>query len=165
MTDDTDLMGQGDDADDERLLEKLRRLAAGLDAVPIELIDAAKACFAWRTFDAEVAELTHDSELEDRALAEVRGTAPEGRFLSFESPTVTVEMEAISSGSRRRLMGELVPPQPGPVEVRQPGRSITVVADAMGRFLVDDLPPGPLSLRCRGGSDEGVAVVTDWVLL
>jgi len=164
MTDDSDLVGLGDEGGDERLMTALRRLAAALDAVPMALVAAARAAFGWRTPGAEVAQLTYDSTLDEQALVGVRSTTP-SRLLSFEASGFTVEMEAISSGPRRRLRGELGPPQPGLVEIRQPGRSVTVVADGLGRFLVDDLRAGPLSLRLPGPRSEGVAKITDWVLL
>jgi hypothetical protein len=153
------------DDDDERLLAALRRLTATVDAVPLSSVTAARAAFGWRTLGAEVAAVAYDSALATPSPVGVRGVATQGRFLSFEAPGVTVEMEAISSGPRRRVRGELAPPQPGPVEARQPGRSTTVVADEMGRFLVDDLRAGPLSLRLPGRRALAGAVITDWVLL
>ena len=169
MAGDSDLVGLGDldsdDEEDERLMAALRRLAALVDAVPLGLIAAARAAFAWRTLDAELAELCYDSALIERSPVGVRSTAAEGRFLNFEAPGIAVEMEAIAAGSNRRLTGQFAPPRAGPVEVRQPGRSMTAVADDRGRFLVDDLRAGPLSLRFQGDRPDGAAVITDWVLL
>jgi hypothetical protein len=162
--DDSDLVGLGDEGGDERLMTALRRLAAALDAVPMALVAAARAAFGWHIPGAEVAELTYDSTLDEQARFGVRSTT-QSRLFSFEAPGFTVEMEAISSGPRRRLRGELEPPQPGPVEIRQPGRSVTVVADGRGRFLVDDLRAGPLSLRLPGRRADCAAMITDWVLL
>jgi hypothetical protein len=164
MTEDA---GRGDedltDAD-ERLMAVLRRLVATTDAVPPRVAAAARAAYSWRTLGAALAELAYDSAVDERALDGVRGIAGEGRFLSFEAPGVRVEMEAISFGSHRRVRGEVAPPHPGPVEFRQPRRSVTRVADGMGQFLVDDLGAGPLSLRWPGHLDDA-DVVTDWVLL
>jgi hypothetical protein len=146
---------------DEQLLADLRD-AGSLDAVPADAVAAARAAFLWRTIDAELAELTYDSVLDDQLLAGVRSTAT-ARFLTFESPDLTVEVEASPVGEAHRLMGQLVPPQTGSVELRHPGGSTTVEADELGRFTVDGVPSGPVSLRCRAHS--GATVTTDWVLV
>ena len=64
---------------------------------------------------------------------------------------------------QRRLLGQLVPPGPAVVEVRSPEHSLTVSADHLGRFAADDVPTGPVSLRCRG--ESGPLTETAWVIL
>jgi hypothetical protein len=150
------------EAEDAALLDELRD-AGRLDAPSAEMIAAAKSSFVWRTLDAELAELVYDSVLEESALAGVRSSQPP-QLLTFEAPALTIEIEAAATGSRRRLVGQLVPPQPGHVEVRHTGGTVTVDADEMGRFTADDLTPGPVSLRCYG-IGESVGVTTDWVLV
>jgi hypothetical protein len=145
-----------------KLLAELVR-AGQLDPVPPELTAAAKSSFAWYTMDAELAALVYDSSEDDRELAGVRG-ASSTRLLTFESPALTVEVEATADGNRRRLLGQLVPPQPGRVEVRHIEGSASADVDEVGRFAVDDVPPGPVSLHCQGSGDS-VAVTTDWVLV
>jgi hypothetical protein len=137
------------------------QLAGRLDDVPAESVAAAKASFAWRTMDAELAELAADSADEGRLLAGVRGQGA-ARMLTFESSTLTVEVEVLELGNRRRLVGQLVPAQLGQVQARHTGGTVTVSADELGRFSVDDLAPGPLSLHCSGviGGSE---ITTDWV--
>jgi hypothetical protein len=148
--------------EDEAFLGELR--AEGpFDPVPDEMMAAARAAFVWRTLDAELAALTYDSSADDRELAGVRGAAT-ARLLTFEAPEMTVEVEATAAGTGRRLIGQLVPPQRGEVEVRHPGGSTTVQADELGRFWADGVAPGPVSLRCRGRA-AGITVVTDWVLV
>ena len=149
--------------EEEKLLAELR-LAGRLDPVPPDAIAAARACFMWRTLDAELAELTYDSVLDENALAGVRSTAPL-RLLTFESPAMTVEIEANVTGSRRQLIGQLVPPQPGTVEIRHVGGSRVVTADELGRFSADDLAPGPVRLECRGAAGDQAPITTDWVLI
>ncbi len=59
---------------DEELLADLR--AAGrLDPVPTEAVAAVRAAFIRRTIDAELAELTYDSDMDDERLAAVRDAA------------------------------------------------------------------------------------------
>jgi hypothetical protein len=149
---------------EDRLLAELR-LAGSLDAPPPEVVAAAKAVFVWRTLDAELAELAYDSSQDDLSLAGMRGATSARRSLTFEAAGVTVEVEAITAGSRRRLVGQLQPPQPGRVEVRHRDGSLTVAADEAGRFSADGVPSGPVSLRCQGIGQESVSIVTDWVLV
>ncbi|MGI8810206.1 MAG: hypothetical protein ACR2KK_20645 [Acidimicrobiales bacterium] len=145
----------GDDAADDMLLSELRALAARHDPIPPEALAAARSAIAWRTLDAELAELTAESEL-----VGVRGgDGPE--LLTFDAPGLTVEIEVAALNGRRRLLGQLVPPVPGRVEVRHAGLTVTVEADAAGRFLADDVVAGPVSLRCAAGSH---LVETDWFL-
>ena len=150
------------DAKDAALLEELRT-AGRLDAPPAEIIAAAKSSFIWRTLDAELAELVYDSVLDESALAGVRSTQPP-QLLTFESPAVSIEIEAAATGTRRRVIGQIVPPQPGRVEVRHAGGTVVVEADEMGRFSADGLRTGPVSLRFQG-IGLSVGVTTDWVLV
>ncbi len=145
---------------DEELLAELR--AAGrLDPAPPEAVAAVRAAFMRRTIDAELAELTYDSDVDDQRLAGVRHTGL-ARFLTFEAPNLTLELEASVVGERRRLSGQLVPPQAGRIEIRHGDRTTTVESDELGRFSAGDLAPGPVSLSCRTASD--VAASTDWFL-
>jgi hypothetical protein len=151
-----------EDAEYEALLAELRH-AGELEAVPRDMVAAAKAAIIWRTMDAELAELTYDSSTEDPALAGVRSSAA-SRLLTFEAPGLVVEVESLDAGARRRLVGQLVPAQAGRVQVRHGGGTVEVDADHLGRFIADDVVPGPVSLRCSGA--EGTApVVTDWVVV
>lgn len=147
---------------DDALTAELRT-AGQLDDVPLETMAAAKASFLWRTVDAELAELVGDSAEEDALLAGVRSTSTI-RMLTFRSPTLTVEVEALDVGGRRRLIGQLVPPQGGRITVRHGGGTPAVVADEFGRFTVDDVAPGPVSLHCSGVAGAG-ETTTDWVVI
>ena len=53
-----------DEADDNELEQELRRLAARLDPVPPEFVQAAADAFSWRDIDSELAELVSDSLLD-----------------------------------------------------------------------------------------------------
>lgn len=152
--------------EDEKLRAELR-WAGALDPVPDDLNAAAKSSFAWYTLDAELAELTFDSAADERSLAGMRGgSAASGapRMLTFEAPGITVEVEAVADGSRRRLIGQLVPPQAGRVEVRHRDGTAGADTDEVGRFTLDDLAPGAVSLHCQG-TDGTIDVTTDWVLI
>lgn len=159
---DTDGNDTGGNDTDDAVRAELRH-AGKLDDVPAETMAAAKAGFLWRTIDAELAELVADSAEADDRLAGVR-SAGEVRMLTFQSPTLTVEVEALDLGDRQRLMGQLVPPQAGTIEVRHRGGTVTVAADELGRFSVDGIVPGPVSLHCSGLVGAN-AITTDWVVV
>jgi hypothetical protein len=91
------------------------------------------------------------------------GSRPVGR--SFRASALDVDIDVIPTHGRRRLVGQLAPPRSGPVQVRHPGGSLTVEADALGRFCVEGVEPGPVSIRCEPGEGLGGPVVeTDWFL-
>jgi hypothetical protein len=149
-----------EDADDA-LLAELRSVVGRVDPVPPGMVAAARAGFGWRTIDAELARLTHDSVVDTDRMALVRGVgAPE--LLTFEGPGLTVEVETLATAAGGlRLLGQLVPAQAGQVEIRHAGGTTTVDADAMGRFAAEGVRTGPVSLRCRAGAST---CDTDWFL-
>lgn len=160
MDDATDVQGvAGGDDDDNGLLAELRTLAARLDPVPPEAIGAARSAIAWRTIDAELAHITGDPA-SDKLLAGVRSGRPP-TLLTFEAPSLTVELEVLATAATRRLLGQLVPPTAGEVQVRHVAGTTSVAVDVVGRFTVDDVAPGPVSLLCTAGSR---VVQTDWFL-
>ena len=148
-----------DEAEAERLLSAL----AAADPPPDDIVTSAKGLFAWRTIDAELAELSYDSELDEHALAGVRG-AGELRQLTFEAEGVRLDVE-VTTGPPARLVGQLAPSGAARVEVRSPQGSVTVDADDHGRFTVTELQPGPVSLRCTPASPGAGTVETGWVHL
>jgi hypothetical protein len=181
--DDTDLdgtdLGEGDpgevagpdDAGPEDLVleEELRALAARFEPVPDRLVQAAVDAYAWRTVDADLAELVFDSLADSQEAALVRGGEGE-RLLSFQASSLTIEIEVTAAGAARRLIGQLVPPQRADVEIRRQDEVVTIATDELGRFIADSLPAGPVSLRCvPAAGAPGAAgqikppVVTDWV--
>jgi hypothetical protein len=151
-----------DEPDDDELEEELRRLAARVDPVPPELLHGAAGAFAWRDIDAELAELVFDSLIDSDEATLVRGS-PDRRLVSFAAGGLTIDVEVTAAGPARTVMGQIVPPRRGQVELRRPGETISVEADELGRFRSGPLSPGPLSLRLR--TDEGAPVVTDWLSL
>jgi hypothetical protein len=92
--------------------------------------------------------------------------SPAWRQLSFRASGLTIELEITGSGDYRRLAGQLIPRQRATVEIRTGGGVITAEADPLGRFSADAVPLGPISLRCRLGSDSDQSpVVTGWITL
>ncbi len=154
----------------DRLLLELRAVASRVDPVPAAVIEAAVASFTWRTIDAELARIVFDSTVDHEALAVVRGAA-EPRLLTFEAPGLSVEVEVAAIGPRRRLVGQLIPPQRARIEVRHAGGTVTVDADELGRFHAAEVSAGLVSLRCdlsgltAEASPAAATVVTDWIPL
>src|SRR5262245_56968082 len=155
--------GAGRTPDDE--LERELSLAAEMfDPVPVHLPAFAIEAFAWRTIDADIAELVFDSLAAEVSL--VRG-ADQPRVLTFQAGDLSIELEiAADARPAHRLVGRLVPAQTAEIEVRVGERPISVTSDGLGRFTATVPSTGPFSLRCRpiGGTDQW-HVVTDWITL
>jgi hypothetical protein len=146
---------------DEELAERLRAAAHSADAVPAEVVAAAKACFTWRTIDAELAELSFDSY--DDELVGVRGAGPT-RSLTFERGDTVVELELEeSTGGTRRLTGQVSPVPVAAIELHQVGRAdpVALAADQYGRFRAENVAAGPFRLLCRFA--DAPVMFTDWV--
>jgi hypothetical protein len=162
MSDDTEhRQGQSD----EELLDELRSIAARVEPTPEFVLSAAKAAYTWRTIDdelAELAELTFDSALEEQGAGAVRGDDGP-RALTFETPEVTIELEVTVSGDTRSLMGQVVPPEAGRVEIRHTGGIAEADVDDHGRFSVRQIERGPVSIRLHRSSSPDAPVVTDWL--
>jgi hypothetical protein len=145
---------------DDRLVEVLRRALAEADEVPSEVLAAARAAWTWRTIDAELAALVHDSTLDDQELAGVRGAATV-RALSFTVGEHFLELEVAEDGDRRSIVGQVMPAQAGLILEGADGRPPTELAvDALGRFSATRLAPGLVRLRAADG-----ALVTEWVAI
>jgi hypothetical protein len=155
----TDMAGQWW-SDDDQLLAEFGGALGTAPAVPPGVVEAARAAFAWRTIDGELAALTHDSVLQGGPVASTRADPAPLRTLTFSAPELTIELE-VTDGA---LLGQLVPSGPGEVEVVvQRGRSRTVPVDEVGCFVVRPIPSGPFRLRCRTADHPGV--VTEWTTL
>ncbi|MGH2944470.1 MAG: hypothetical protein ACRDLN_17045 [Solirubrobacteraceae bacterium] len=153
--------------DDDALLAELRDVIGQLDPIPEPVQIAARLALEWRTLDAELAALVHDSAV-DASLVALRGAvAP--RALTFEAPDLTIEVEAeIADGDGGlRLVGQLVPPQRAEVAVHHGEDLIAVRADERGRFAACGVATGPVSLRCRldGPSGASRLVETGWLTI
>jgi hypothetical protein len=136
----------------------LRSVIERADPVPSAVVDAARAAYTWRTIDAELAELTADSAM--AAVGVRSSSAP--RLLTFQGPGVEVEVEVAQRGSTRRLSGQLVPVGPAQVTVRWSSGSRETAADDLGRFAVDGVPAGSVSLLVlRTGAEH--PIVTSWI--
>ena len=145
------------DKEYEDLLAELRVAGLVVDPVPERVTFAAKASLAWRTIDAELAELTYDSALDDERLSLVRG-ATAVRILTFSAGDLTVDVEVEGTDRERRLVGELAPAQRATIVVRHAQGTTEVETDEDGRFARRSFPQArshsasvlrPVVQRCR----------------
>lgn len=154
--------------DDEDLMDELRALFSRIDPMEPRLLEQARSAYGWRTIDAELAELSFDSLVDQELSASVRddGTTTLGpRILGFGAVVggvdVAIEVEITPGPGEPVLIGQLLPPAPGLVELQSPdGDAGVVQADDLGRFRMAPVPPGPLRLRVRHGDR---LVQTTWI--
>jgi hypothetical protein len=148
--------------DDDQLLAALGEALRSERSVPPEFTAMGKAAFAWHGIDAELATLTYDSVFEsaEAASAGARCEPASLRYLTFTSRELTIEIEATDDA----LLGQLVPPGPGGVEVRTAdGTVVTAVIDQVGSFTIRPVPRSSFRLYCH--ATDGPSVLTNWLML
>src|SRR5579863_2128058 len=136
----------------------LREAMNARQAVPDWFVETGKSAYAWHNIDAELAQLTYDSDSasdsgsdRDRDLvAAVRSETASIRALTFTSPHLSLELEVTEDA----LLGQIVPPRAGTLEVQTTaGAIVTTPVDEIGCFSVEPIPASPFRLRCRTGHD------------
>ena len=148
------------DWDDDRLLAALGQALKAREAVPEWFIETGKSAFAWHNIDAELAQLTYDSERDRRAVAVLRSETASIRALTFTSAHLTLELEVTGNS----LLGQALPPRAGELEIQtKAGVVSTTEVDEIGCFSVDPIPDCPFRLRCR--TADGTDVLTGWITI
>ena len=145
--------------DDEQLLGALREAMRAREAVPSWFVEMGKNAYAWHNIDAELAQLTYDSQADTEQLAFVRSETALIRSLTFTSAHLSLELEV----GEESLLGQVIPPQAGTVETYTKAGLTTSPVDESGFFAVEPIPASPFRLRFHtaGGAD----VVTGWITL
>lgn len=145
--------------EDARILARLREGLEQSEPVPTDVTEFAKAAFAWRYIDAELAELDFDS-IDEEVPSGVRSTGI-ARMISFQVGQwmLDIEFDEVTG----RLIGQISPESSFMVELHTSGALFTVESDEMGRFSAEGISPGPLSLVLRF-PDRSV-IKTQWVVL
>jgi hypothetical protein len=145
---------------DDELFAALSEAVHAAEDVPREFVAAARAAYTWLSVDAELAALSFDSAMdEQRTPAGTRSSSARLRALTFVSPTLAIELEV----GPESLLGQLVPAQPGHIDVEfVDGDTTTVRVDDIGFFVVRPVPAVRFRLRCR--TADGADVVTGWVV-
>jgi hypothetical protein len=147
------------DAADEELLAVLGEALRTVEAPPAHVTAGAKAAFTWRTIDAELAELVFDSASD---LVGVRSETG-NRQVTFQAPGVEIEVMVLAD-DHRRLVGQLIPPGEADIELVSGDSVRSVRSDAIGRFSVDEIAPGPVRIVVLG-ADGQRSVQTEWMVL
>jgi len=146
--------------DDERLLAALSEAMKARQAVPSWFIETGKNAFAWHNIDAELAQLTYDSNEDRREAAVMRSETASIRALTFTSPHLSVELEVTENS----LLGQIIPPRAGALEIHtRAGEISTTEVDEIGCFAVDPIPDSPFRLRCH--TADGTDVLTGWITI
>lgn len=142
-------------------LAELRRVLDMAEPLPPDSTTLARAALDWRTIDAELAELVHDSAVDEHELL-VRGDDDRLRVLTFRTSDIEIEVEY----SNGQLVGQVVPAEAATIELHREGVGAVASAttDEIGSFVIADVAAGPLSLLCR--ADDGRwSVRTSWTSL
>ena len=145
--------------DDEQLLAALREAMKARQAVPSWFVEMATNAYAWHNVDAELAQLTYDSDTDLARAAATRSEAASIRALTFTSPHLTLELEVAENS----LIGQIIPPRAGILEIHTTAGVTSSPVDEIGCFAVDPIPASPFRLRCR--TADGIDALTGWVTL
>jgi hypothetical protein len=152
-------MPDGRDWDDDQLLAALGEAMKARREVPEWFVETGKNAYAWHNIDAELAQLTYDSSRDHDTVGAVRSEAASIRALTFTSGRLSIELE-VGEGS---LLGQIIPPRTGTVEVHTTAGVTTWPVDEMGCFAVTPIPASPFRLRLR--TEDGADVLTGWITL
>jgi hypothetical protein len=148
-----------DGGEDQELMAALREAMRARQAVPDWFVEMGKNAYAWHNIDAELAQLTYDSN-RDRDLAGItRSEAASIRALTFTSAHLSIQLEVTADS----LLGQIIPPRDGTMEVHTNAGVTSFPLDEIGCFYVEPLPAGPFRLRCR--TTDGTDVLTGWITL
>ena len=129
------------------------------EAVPEWFVETGKNAYAWHNIDAELAQLTYDSHSDRERAAVVRSETASIRALTFTSARLSIELEV----SESTLVGQVIPPQAGTLEVHTTAGVVSSPVDEIGCFAVEPIPNSPFRLRCR--TADGTDVLTGWITL
>lgn len=149
-------MSEPSDPTDDLLMARLGAVARTVDPVPALVSESARALFGFQRLDAELAELVIDSE---RGLAGVRSGSDEVRLLSFQTPSLVVEVQVSGATVVGQVASEAA--VAGVVRLERAGAApVEQDLDELGRFRYGRVAPGHVRLtvaRTGGGS-----VTTVW---
>ena len=145
--------------EDDKLLAALRDALSASEAVPDRFVETGKHAYAWHNIDAELAQLTYDSFSDQRMATATRSETASIRALTFTSANLSMELEV----SEDSLLGQIIPPRAGMLEIHTKTGVITTSVDEIGCFAVDPKPDTSFRLRCRIA--DGTDVLTGWINL
>ena len=146
------------DDDDSELLSRLRSYAQVVDSPPPLYLDLAKASFAMRDLDAELAELTSDSAWTLASASNGIRSTLVPRVVGFDlGDGITLELEFL----RDRLAGEVSSGDVLAASWHTASQSGPASLVEGSYFEMADAPSGPFYLELQLGDRR---VATDWLL-
>ncbi len=150
---------------DADLLNELGSIIERVDPPPAEIAEFARAALGWRRLDGELAELLADSALETEATALARSGGTGGRWLTFRSEGLSIDLQIEADGDVRTLLGQLAPPPAAAaIEIQTGDGAVAATADSdsLGRFRVTLQTGGRIRLRVLRPDPPGTLVETSW---
>ena len=150
------------DARDITNLGHLRDLFAHADPVPSDLAERMKFAITVHALHAEVAELMDSALLTTRG-ADARVEPTPTDSVTFTAASVSLMVSASPSDrddtdDRVRVDGWVTSPG-AQVEAVTAESSVSAISDANGRFVLDDLPHGPVHFVITDPDNEDVRPV------
>jgi hypothetical protein len=145
--------------DDDKLLDALREALRVREAVPDWFVKTGKNAYTWHNIDAELAQLTYDSNNDERMATVTRSETASIRALTFTSAHLSMELEV----AEEWLLGQIIPPRAGTLEIHTKDGIVTTEMDEIGCFAVFPRPEGAFRLRCH--TSDGSDVLTGWITL
>lgn len=147
------------DTVDLEILADLARISAMLDPVPGGLVERSLFAITLAGLEAEVMELEYVRVPE----MSVRGEAPpvEARTITFTSEAVTVMISlSPTEDGKVRIDGWAAPAAELRVVLHRPGGVSETLSDEDGRFVFDEVEPGPASFVVQPAASSHGAVST-----
>jgi hypothetical protein len=146
--------GSGEPSD-ESVFRRIRALFEAVDPAPPDLTERVRFAVALADLEAEAARLVEEAATEP---ALTRGTSEESRTITFDSSelTIMIRIDANADGTAR-VDGWLAPACACRVEVSLTGSTLTVEADADGRFAFPSVPRGTVRFVVRPPAQQAHA--------
>lgn len=148
---------------EDRFETRLRDVTVEADRVPQQVVDDAKALFALRDLDAELAALVTDSLVDEPAVL-TRALVSDVRMLSFahDDVTIDVDVETDPVTNRVRIHGSVVGAigAVGEVLLVLTGQRVHAPLED-GHFDVSLPTGGPLRLEVT--TSDGRRITTSWI--
>ena len=144
---------------DEAILHALGLSLSQGEPLPPRALEFATGAFAWRDVEGDLAELLHDSVLEEAVVLRDETCL---RLLVFQAGDITLDIEQ----TPKKLNGSLSPPATYRVALHdgtQPAVP-TVLTDEAGMFELTGGVRGPVRFVVSD-PDGQVAIVSPWVTL
>ncbi|MEO3853278.1 hypothetical protein [Acrocarpospora sp. B8E8] len=149
---------RGSDLQDEFVVAELGQLYSRVDPVPPGLVE--RITFALELWSEDFAVLRPREEL----AAGVRGG--ETRTITFDSASLTVMIDISErQDGMVRVDGWLAPPDAHLVELRSPQGVRTALADAAGRFVLDEVPRGLVQIVVRAAEGNEPLALTPSIVV